>query len=185
MKIKKHKLSIIMLVVVFVLPVVLAKVALDNSWFNEASTNRGRLLQPTIDAAPILKDAEKKWHFVYVLPESCEQNCENAIYAIGQVKAAVGREGERVDAVFLATESSDPNTVALLNSSSQLELLHKDISTVNKVFKDVDVNAIFIADTLNNIVLSYPSRSDKEQAIMDSRDMLADLRKLLKLSRIG
>ncbi|MFC3122582.1 hypothetical protein [Agaribacter flavus] len=185
MKIQRHKMSIVMLVVVFVLPVVLAKLALDQDWFDKGSTNRGQLLQPTIDATALLQEAEKKWHFVYVLPAECQQECKNAIYAIGQVKAAVGRESSRVNAVFLATEHSDPDSVALLENSDGLELLHKDANDVNKVFKHADVNAIFIADTLNNLVLSYPSVANKDQAIMDSRDMLADLRKLLKLSRIG
>ncbi len=43
----------------------------------------------------------------------------------------------------------------------------------------------FVADTLGNVILRYPLQTDKEQAILDSRDILSDMRKVLKLSRIG
>ena len=64
-------------------------------------------------------------------------------------------------------------------------LLQKSNLDVNEVFKNTDLNAIFISDTLHNIVLRYPTTSDIDEATMDSRNILADLKKLLKLSRIG
>jgi hypothetical protein len=180
-----NKMALILLVVVFVVPVILAKFALELDWFNKASTNRGELLEPTIEAQELLKEAERKWHFLYVIPAVCDQACENAIYSVSQVKTAIGREADRVNAVFIATEDSDKSTLEKIADIYDTQVLQKEQLNVNKVFKDVPVNAIFIADTLNNIVLKYPNTADEQQAIMDSRDMLADMKKLLKLSRIG
>lgn len=180
-----NKMALILLVVVFVVPVIMAKIALENDWFNKASTNRGELLVPGIEAAGLLQEAEQKWHFLYVIPAQCDQACENAIYSVNQVKTAIGREAGRVNAVFIATANSDKSALEKIASISDTQVLQKEQDNVNKVFKDVSVNAIFIADTLNNIVLKYPNTADEQQAIMDSRDMLADMKKLLKLSRIG
>ncbi|MFC4698650.1 hypothetical protein ACFO4O_00565 [Glaciecola siphonariae] len=182
---KNNKMAFILLIVVFVVPVILAKIALEMDWFNKASTNRGELLDPTIEAAQLLQEAERKWHFLYVIPQVCDSACENAIYSVSQVKTAIGREAGRVNAVFIATEQSSQSALEKIASISDTQVLQKTKQNVNKVFKDVPVNAIFIADTLNNIVLKYPTTADQEQAIMDSRDMLADMKKLLKLSRIG
>lgn len=179
------KLSFILLIVVFVVPVIMAKIALDNDWFNKASTNRGELLDPIIEAQSMLQDADKKWHFLYVVPQTCDQACDNAIYSINQVKQAIGRESDRVNAIFIATEESDQSALDKIAEISATQVLQKPKENVNKVFKDESVNAIFIADTLNNIVLKYPNTDDEQQAIMDSRDMLSDIKKLLKLSRIG
>ena len=44
---------------------------------------------------------------------------------------------------------------------------------------------VYIIDTLNQAVLFYPVTADKNETVMIARDVLADLRKLLKLSRIG
>lgn len=180
-----NKTVLILLLVVFVVPVIMAKFALEFDWFNKASTNRGQLLEPTIVADQLLQGAETKWHFLYVIPEVCEQACENAIYSVSQVKTAIGRESDRVNSIFIATANSDKTALQTVAEITDTQVLHKEQENVNEVFKDVDVNGIFIADTLNNIVLKFPTAVDKEQAIMDSRDMLSDMKKLLKLSRIG
>ncbi len=173
------------MIIIFILPVVLAKLALDNDWFNKGATNRGILLDPIIEAQSLLGTAENKWHFVYVLPNECASACENAIYSIQQLYSAVGREKNRVNALFLATETSASSLVDQLDGKSGIEVVKTSQESVDSLFNEVGLNAIFIADTLHNVVLYYPNTDDREQAIMDSRDMLADLRKLLKLSRIG
>lgn len=184
---KKTKFTALALIVVFILPVVLAKLALDNDWFNKGATNRGQLLDPIIDASSVFVDTseEPHWRLSYVIPESCDVACENAVFSISQVRKAVGREMDRVDAVFIATENSDTKAVANVVSKEYGKLLNLDSENVNKLFKQVGNDGIFIIDTLGNVVLRYDITLERDQAIMDSRDILADLRKLLKLSRIG
>jgi hypothetical protein len=38
---------------------------------------------------------------------------------------------------------------------------------------------------LNNVILRYSLQVDPKISILDSRDILSDMRKVLKLSRIG
>lgn len=182
---KNQKLSILALVLVFVLPVILAKMALDNEWFNKASTNRGELVMPNIEAASLFGETEAKWKIAYVVPAKCLQACANAIFSMQQVRTAIGRHNDRVQKVLLMTEQSDRNAIPTTNLDSSTVVLETNVNTVNKMFKPMLNDDIFIVDTLHNVVLKYPASGDKEQAIMDSRDMLADIRKLLKLSRIG
>ena len=66
------KKTLIIMVAVFVLPVVLAKLALDNDWFTKGATNKGQLLAPTIDMSALLKDAEPKWRLLYVMPNQTD-----------------------------------------------------------------------------------------------------------------
>ncbi|MAD16265.1 MAG: hypothetical protein CL579_09340 [Alteromonadaceae bacterium] len=181
-----NKRLIITLAVVFILPVVLAKLALDNNWFNKAATNKGELLSPTLDMSAIQdKAAEPKWQLVYVLPSQCSIECENALYSVEQVWTALGKEHDRVRATVISTPDSDPSVARRLNEQSAVKLLKTNAESVNNVFKGEPVNAIFIADTLNNVILRYPLQVEQQQAILHSRDILSDLRKLLKLSRIG
>lgn len=184
-KAHNNKQTLIILLVVFVLPVILAYMALKMDWFNKAATNRGELLQPVIEAQALLADSDKKWHIIYVIPELCDAACTNALYSVKQTHAATGKEADRVSALFIYTDGSDKNAIEQVKQYNGSFLLQKSQENVDGVFKDVAINAIFISDTLHNIVLTYPTTQDKEQAIMDSRDVLADLKKLLKLSRIG
>lgn len=181
----KNKRSLLIMIAVFVLPVILAYVALRFDWFNKASTNRGELLQPVIEAASLIEDSEAKWHLLYIIPETCDLACDNALYAVNQIVMATGKEADRVNALFIYSSNSSRAAVSKAQSFSGANVLQKSAINVNEVFKSTDINAIFISDTLHNVVLRYPVTADKQQAIMDSRDILADLKKLLKLSRIG
>ncbi len=172
------------MVTIFVLPVILAYMALQFDWFNKAATNRGQLLQPVIQAANLIEESEASWKLLYVLPNTCDAACENAVYSIKQTYAATGKESDRVSILFIATESSSEVLVKSLTEAGS-PVLHNQQKNVNQLFQSVGLNAIFVADTLHNVVLKYPVTPDKQQAIMDSRDVLADLKKLLKLSRIG
>lgn len=183
--IKSNRTAFILLVVVFVLPVILAKFALDNDWFNRGATNRGELLQPTLDMNSIIGEQSPSWRIVYIMPAECDVKCENALYSIEQVWVALGKESDRAEAAIIATEESDAAKLASLTEGSNISLLMSNQQNVNQVFKDVPSDGIFILDTLNNAMLRYPLQEQQEQAVMHSRDILADLKKLLKLSRIG
>jgi len=184
---KSKKITAVALILVFILPVIFAKLALENDWFDKGSTNKGQLLDPIIEAGDlfIIEGEEPHWRLAYVVPTTCDEACENAIFSISQVRTAVGREMDRVDAVFIVTENSDLKAVTNLETNNYGKLLKTDINNVNNLFKQAGNNGIFLVDTLGNVVLKFNTTLERDQAIMDSRDILADLRKLLKLSRIG
>jgi hypothetical protein len=173
------KKTLIIMVAVFVLPVVLAKIALENDWFNKASTNKGALLQPTLDLSTMLKESSPTWRLLYILPEQCDQRCENALFSINQVWLALGKESDRAQALVLTTPNSDKTALASLADYPNVATLSVD-DTGPLAFQSV-----YVVDTLNNAMLFYQISEDKEEAVMESRNMLADIKKLLKLSRIG
>lgn len=177
--------TLALLVVVFVLPVILAWFALNNDWFNKAATNRGELINPPHDARIMLEGEEPIWRILYVMPSQCEQACENALYSLEQVWIALGKESDRAQSTVMVTESSDVVTVNKLKNAEHIHLLTTNQQNVKQVFKDAPTDAIFLVDTLNNVMLRYPLQIEQQQAVMHSRDILADLKKLLKLSRIG
>ncbi|MFT4732404.1 MAG: hypothetical protein ACI89W_001429 [Gammaproteobacteria bacterium] len=184
---KSKKITAVALILVFTLPVILAKLALENEWFNKGATNKGQLLDPIIEAGSlfIIEGDEPHWRLAYIVPDLCDAACENAIFSISQVRTALGRKMDRVDAVFVVTENSDVKAVKNLEITTFGKLLKTNLNNVNNLFKQTGNNGIFLVDTLGNVVLRFDTTLEREQAIMDSRDILADLRKLLKLSRIG
>ena len=183
---KNNKMMMLLLAAVFILPVILAKLALDNGWFNQAATNKGELLSPTVDMSVMqTTEQQAKWKLLYILPEICNHECENALYSIAQVRSALGKESDRAEVVVITHEKSNLAQLALLQEKQNIRLINTDISTILQVFKDENTDGIFIADTLDNVILRYPLQIDKKQAVLHSRDILSDMRKVLKLSRIG
>lgn len=181
-----NKRMLLILAVVFILPVILAKLALDNNWFNKAATNKGQLLTPPLDLSVIhAQSLADKWHILYVLPPVCDQACDNALYSLGQIWLALGKEADRVESLVITTPQSDPAALRSLSQQNSVKLLKSSEENVNLVFKQESTDGIFVADTLNNVILRYPLYPEQQQAILHSRDILSDIRKLLKLSRIG
>lgn len=182
---KPKKTMMFALLAVFIIPVILAKLALDNGWFNKAATNKGTLLDPILSLEAMGVESSQKWRILYVLPEKCAAECENALFSINQVWLALGKEMGRAQAVALATEVSDKVKLAALEQQSIIGLIKTQQQSVNQVFQQVSTDGIFVVDTLDNVILRYPLQQEQQQAILHSREILADLRKLLKLSRIG
>lgn len=183
---KNNKMMMLLLAAVFILPVLLAKLALDNGWFNQAATNKGELISPPVDMTTLQTSKhEPKWKLIYVLPETCAVDCENALYSIAQVRSALGKESDRAEVVVIIHEKSNLAQLTLLKEKTNIRLLTTDLKSLQQVFKENPTDGIFIGDTLDNVILRYPLHIDKEQAILHSRDILSDMRKVLKLSRIG
>lgn len=176
----------LLFVAVFLLPVILAKLALDNGWFNQAATNKGTLLTPPVDMSTLgTSKLEPKWKLLYVLPEVCAIECENALYSIAQVRSALGKESDRAEVLVITHEKSNTEQLNLLKEKQHIRLLNTTLKSLQQVFKDAETDGIFIADTLDNVILRYPLQQEQEQAVLHSRDILSDMRKVLKLSRIG
>lgn len=182
----QNKMALIKLALVFLLPVILAKLALELNWFNESSTNQGQLLNPVLDLTAIVSNQPPKWRILYVLPEQCDKKCEHALFSIVQVWKALGREQERVQSTVVFNERSDSHTLGKLDEQTHVQLLKQThASSKNESEDDALSEGIFIVDTLGNGVLMYSLMDDKQSAILNSKAILADMRKLLKLSRIG
>jgi len=180
-----NRTTLLLLVAVFALPVVLAVLALQGNWFNKASTNKGELLHPPVEMGELLRADTPQWRLLYVLPAQCDIACKNALYSISQVWQASGREKDRVQATVVTTENSDMAMISQLNSDGQVTVLTLKQAELLKGFGSQSLSHVFISDTLGNVILRYPLSEEKQQAVMLGKDMLSDLKKLLKLSRIG
>jgi cytochrome oxidase Cu insertion factor (SCO1/SenC/PrrC family) len=183
MKLTSNRKMMLLVLLAFLLPVILAKLALEFDWFNKAATNKGELLEPVVDLSAL--DSHNKWRILYLLPEHCDEVCDNALYSINQVWKALGREQHRAEPVVLVTEHSDKARQDKLSEDSGIRRVRVEAEQISAVFKARPTDGIFLVDTLNNVILHYPVAAEKQQAVLDSRNILADLRKLLKLSRIG
>lgn len=170
---------LLLLVAAFALPVVLAKLVLSQHWYTEGVTNKGQLFaSPTsYQSLGAANPLPERWQILYRLPEHCDASCEDRLYLIKQSYTALGAERGRVAPVILLSRSADK---AVLNDDffvtatlpSELEPLLSD-------------QALILVDPMGTLVMSYPRVDGREANITQGKAMLADLRKLLKLSRVG
>lgn len=162
----------------------------DTDWRPGGTSNHGELIVPAVPlpevALPMLGGGLTKpdflrhhWSLVYLGRQGCGEGCRDALYNGRQMRLALGRLMDRVervylyvgkppDAGFIAAEHPDllvadaagPAAAALLEAlSGQPE-------------------GYWLVDPLGNAMMRYP-------AAQPPRGMLEDIKRLLRLSRIG
>jgi len=149
-------------------------------------TNHGALIEPIVNIAEELpgSDVATKgdgyWVLIYADDNACTEQCWNALYTLRQSQKMLGKEMGRLLRVFLHGESS-PDTVMLADENAGLiasgddqlfALLH------NKKPAALSAGGYFLMDPLGNLVMYFVPG-------IDPGNMVADIKHLLKLSRIG
>ena len=179
----KSRRSLLLLLLVFALPIVAAKLALENHWFHEAVTNQGQLLKEELSLSELnITDAElqPKWLMIYPLPPVCDQQCEQTLYGMNQTYISLGSEMNRVVAVGLSASAIDHSALDQLRKGAW-HFSQSSEETKNRLESD----HVYLADPLGKVLLSYPVPQSQQATIDFGKALLADLRKLLKYSKIG
>ncbi|AVH30248.1 cytochrome oxidase biogenesis cluster protein [Vibrio diabolicus] len=175
-KVTKGRIMLIALVCTFALPAVIAKVILTQGWYQSGVTNRGVLVEPYTTLELLGQESplkEHRWQLAYVLPNECTEQCRQQLYLLQQSHVALGKYQERVVPVLWQTELS--GTVDISMTTMQMN---------QSVTAKVKPGQMLIVDPLGQLVMSY-SLKPNEDLVSFNKGMLADLRKLLKLSRVG
>ena len=149
-------------------------------------SNHGALLEPIINLHDALPESDlgelnqSHWLLIYEQSDECGEPCLAALYTQRQSRLMLGKEMDRVIRVFLHGDSP-PDTVLLADehkglitlSDSKLDALLK-----NKKPPELPAGGYYLIDPLGNLVMYF--RPD-----INPREMVDDIKHLLKLSRIG
>lgn len=175
----RSRRTLIIVLIAFLLPVIIAWVILDQHWY-QAGTNKGTLM-----ANPVaLEQAEalpEGWKLAYAPPADCQQACQNALFVMNQIDVAVGKDTDRLTPIVLTPTPRDD----IAQYHQQFEFTEVVSAELLSQLSELPENTLFIIDPLNNVMLYYPTHRDQETMVLEGKNVLADLRKLLKLSRIG
>ncbi|WP_448556525.1 hypothetical protein [Thalassotalea montiporae] len=197
---RKH---FVMVCVAFLLPVILAKMALEQQWFNYGVTNQGQLLAEPVSLSQLsLTDiqTDKHWLLVFNSPAPCEKACQQSVNALSNTYLALGKEMPRVQPVLLnytkSANQTETNTTLDITTTA-------DTESVGKAQSDIDVSRwqkfnvpelshpelqrgkVFIVDPLGNVVMTHQPPQTADALPAFGKAIVADMKKLLKYSRIG
>tara|TARA_B110000196_G_scaffold211037_1_gene180973 strand:- start:2595 stop:3155 length:561 start_codon:yes stop_codon:yes gene_type:complete len=182
-ELNKSRRSMLILLAVFIIPVVLAKLALNQQWFNYGVTNQGQLIDNELTLAKLglnVDEFEHQWLMLYTLPTQCDVQCEKVLVSVNNTYIALGKEMPRVKPVALTQAGLTTSQAEKINSKKW------HIQAMPALAKiEIKQSQVLIVDPLGNVILSHiPPKSDK-QLPQFGKSILADFKKLLKYSRIG
>lgn len=152
----------------------------------EGRTNHGALLEPIVNVAevspgsPLLAENEGHWLLLYMYAGECDDPCEYGLYSLRQMRLMLGREMERVKRVFLHGDSL-PDTVDTAGEHAGLITLRDERLTQalsEKKPAELAAGGYYLIDPLGNLVMYFHPE-------LDPGEVVDDVKRLLKLSRIG
>jgi len=122
-----------------------------------------------------------KWSLIYIGDGACDEACRTALTYGRQTRVALNKDMTRVQRVLLATGNCCDQ--AYLGSKQQgliaLDASSPEAQKLLAQFPGDRGQTIFIVDPHGNLMM----RHDASKVI--NKDLLSDLKKLLKLSHIG
>jgi len=157
-------------------------------WQPERTVNYGELIEGRVlsDVPLIRVDGEAlrssdwrgKWVLAMFDSGACDDYCVKKLYFMRQVRRAQGKEMGRIERVFFITDTATPPGATL--KPYEGTWLVRGVSGVASAFPAGRERTahIYLIDPLGNVVLRYPRDPDPRQ-------MIKDLQRLLKVSRIG
>ncbi|MBA6391598.1 hypothetical protein H4J38_12555 [Colwellia sp. BRX10-3] len=182
-ELNKSRRSMLILLAVFIVPIVLAKLALNQQWFNYGVTNQGQLIENELTLAQLglsVDDFDHQWLMLYTLPESCDLQCEKTLISVNNTYIALGKEMPRVKLVALTQQD------LRAEQAEKIQIKKWHIQTMPALAKAaITQSQVLIVDPLGNVILSHVPPKDEAKLSQFGKSILADFKKLLKYSRIG
>ncbi len=195
-QVRSSRRTLSLLGAIFLLPVVVSfYLYYAAGWRPGGQVNRGELLSPPrllpavslptpdgIDTPP--EFLRGKWSLLYADEGSCDRRCREVLYKSRQVRLALGAKMDRVQRVFLFTGSCCEQPF-FANEHAGLVAASLDSPggrQLRQRFPDPPdapgSGRLWVVDPLGNLMMSYPADAP-------AKGMIADLKRLLKLSHIG
>lgn len=180
------------LLVLFLGPL-LAAVALyySGGWRPVAGTNHGVLVQPPVglpqlspiggSESPYAGDLRGRWTLLYIDQGECAERCAEALFRGHQAREVLGRRQIRLERLYIHQGAAPGEQV--LARDEALRVMSATEPGAMEIVEAIPpavaaADELLLVDPLGNLMMRFPLEGEP-------RGMVEDLKKLLKLSRIG
>ncbi|WP_310333275.1 hypothetical protein [Pseudomonas corrugata] len=183
---RKGRLQLLLIVLGVIGPMILATGMYKlQFWVPEGRSYHGELIGNGQTRADLgVQAQEDRWQILVTAPKECSVDCQQLVYLARQIQIGLGRDAGRASHALAAAQPlSSEYDAKLTREYPQLQRYPLDpasFSTFNKTAGTGDKTAplLWIIDPHGNLVLRY-------DPTVKGKDLLNDLRHLLKLSNIG
>jgi hypothetical protein len=184
--------TLLIVAALFLVPVAVAfTLYYGKLWHPANSSSKGELINPARplvvaglrhpDGTPASAEVlSGKWTLIYIGDGRCDEACRNALVFGRQSRLALNNEMTRVQRMLLATANCCDNEYFAREQEGliALDASSPEAAALLAQFPEAREHSLFIVDPLGNLMMRH-------DASHTTKDLLSDLKKLLKLSHIG
>ncbi|MHC8408851.1 hypothetical protein ACYZTR_01395 [Pseudomonas sp. Hz4] len=178
---RKGRLQLLLILLGVIGPMILATGMYKlQFWVPEGRSYHGELIGNGQTRADLgVQAQEQRWQMLVTAPRDCSVDCQQLVYLARQVQIGLARDASRASHALAAAQPLNSEYEAKLTREyPQLQRYPMDLTTFSKTTGDQAVPQLWIIDPHGNLVLRY-------DPTVKGKDLLNDLRHLLKLSNIG
>ncbi|MEX3774825.1 hypothetical protein [Pseudomonas sp. MYb118] len=149
-------------------------------WVPDGRSYHGELIGNGQTRADLgVQAQDERWQLLVTAPKDCSVDCQQLVYLARQIQIGLGRDASRASHALAAAQPLNSDYEAKLGREyPQLQRYPMDLTTFSKTTGDQSMPQLWIIDPHGNLVLRY-------DPTVKGKDLLNDLRHLLKLSNIG
>jgi hypothetical protein len=178
---RRGRLQLILVVLVAIGPMILATSMYKfKFWVPDSRSFHGELIGNGESRDELgVQSSEKRWQLLVTAPDQCDADCQQLVYLARQIQIGLGRDASRASHALTTAQPLSPEYEALLaREYPQLQRYPLDLKRYHRTAPGVELAQLWIVDPHGNLVLRYGAE-------VNGKDLLNDLRQLLKLSNIG
>ncbi|WP_194788581.1 hypothetical protein [Pseudomonas sp. UFMG81] len=176
----RGRLQLLLILFVVLGPMILATSMYKlDFWVPEGRSYHGAMIGNGEGRADIgINAADERWQLLVSAPEACAEDCRQLVYLARQIQIGLGRDASRASHALAAAQPLAADYQALLGREyPQLQRYPLDAARYRQKVGEPGPQ-LWIVDPHGNLVLRYDAKANGKQ-------VLDDLRHLLKLSNIG
>ena len=149
-------------------------------WVPDSRIYHGELIGNDQSRADLGVQAdEQRWQLLVSAPNDCAMDCQQLVYLARQIQIGLGRDASRAShALAVGQALASDYQATLAREYPQLQRYPLDLAQYGRMSQGKPDAQLWIIDPHGNLVLRYDARAN-------GKDVLNDLRQLLKLSNIG
>ena len=190
----KDQIKLLMVISIFIIPFVISYFLLEKYDSNQEwqTTNYGNFVNPALSINNIkikssgdnianTNSLNGKWTLIQFAHKECLKDCLETTYLLRQINTALGKDMNRVQRLLISDSKISiellmkfqklyPKLLVVNGSTNALYNILSDILKTDTV--------VLLTDPTGNVILTYKKS-------FEGKKLLKDLKKLLKLSRIG
>lgn len=178
---RKGRWQLILILMMVIGPMALATFMYKlQFWVPDSRSYHGELIGngQTRDDIGVQAD-EQRWQLLVTAPTACAADCQQLVYLARQLQISLGRDASRASHALAGAQPLSREYEAKLKAEyPQLQRYPLDVSTFARKAAAPGEAQLWIVDPHGNLVLRYDAK-------VKGKDLLNDLRLLLKLSNIG
>ena len=178
---RRGRLQLVLILCLTIGPMLLATGMYKlNFWVPDSRSYHGQLIGngQSRDALGVQAD-EQRWQLLVTAPNACSLDCQQLVYLARQIQIGLGRDASRAThALATAQPLAEDYDARLQREYPQLQRYALDLPAYGKGAQGNGAVQLWIIDPHGNLVLRYDPQ-------VKGKDVLNDLRHLLKLSNIG